>query len=169
MARVPDDELARLKYAVPIERLADARGVVLRKRGQELTGLCPFHEDHSPSLVINPAKNLWHCLGACHTGGYAIDWVMQAEGLSFKQAVAYLQKEYSPLVARAEISQQVSNIKPLTEMKKVVSARPRKPDHHRDLHQGLHPQAQGNPHCYSSSSAGTTVCRQRSSECGRRG
>jgi DNA primase len=43
-------------------------------------GLCPFHEDHSPSLVINTAKNVWHCLGACQTGGSVIDWTMKAEG-----------------------------------------------------------------------------------------
>jgi DNA primase len=87
MGRIPEAEVERLKSEVSIQRLAESRGIVLRKRGEELTGLCPFHDDHSPSLVINPQKNLWHCLGACQTGGSVIDWVMKAEGVSFRHAV----------------------------------------------------------------------------------
>ncbi|MGH7428440.1 MAG: CHC2 zinc finger domain-containing protein [Candidatus Methylomirabilaceae bacterium] len=58
MARVPDEEIARLKAEVSVERLAEARGVVLRRKGRDLVGLCPFHDDREPSLVISPAKNL---------------------------------------------------------------------------------------------------------------
>ena len=68
MARIPEAELERLKREVRVERLAEARGVVLARHGADLRGLCPFHEDREPSLVITPAKNLWHCLGACRTG-----------------------------------------------------------------------------------------------------
>jgi DNA primase len=95
MARIPDKEIERLKSEVSIQRLAEARGVVLRQRGDELMGLCPFHEDHSPSLVINAAKNVWHCLGACQTGGSVIDWVMKAEGISFRHAVELLLEDGS--------------------------------------------------------------------------
>ena len=63
MARIPEEEIGRLKSEISLQRLAEAKGVVLRKRGDELMGLCPFHEDHSPSLVINSSKNVWHCLG----------------------------------------------------------------------------------------------------------
>ena len=76
MARIPDSELARLKQEVSLQRLAEARSVELRPHGADLIGLCPFHEDHEPSLVISPHKNLWHCLGACQAGGTVIDWVM---------------------------------------------------------------------------------------------
>jgi DNA primase len=52
--------------------------------------------------VISPEKNLWHCLGACQTGGSVIEWVMKAEGVSFRQAVGLLQADYAPsLVADA--------------------------------------------------------------------
>ena len=44
----------------------------------------------SRSLVISPRKNLWHCLGACNAGGTVIDWVMRAEGVSFRHAVELL-------------------------------------------------------------------------------
>jgi DNA primase len=76
----------RLKTEVSVQRLAEARGVVLEKRGADLHGRCPFHDDRTPSLVITPAKNLWHCLGACQTGGSVIDWVMKAEGGSDRTA-----------------------------------------------------------------------------------
>ncbi len=93
MGRIPEAEVERLKSEVSIQRLAESRGIVLRTRGDELIGLCPFHDDHSPSLVINPKKNLWHCLGACQTGGSVIDWVMKAEGVSFRHAVELLRKD----------------------------------------------------------------------------
>jgi hypothetical protein len=63
MARIPEAEIERLKVEVSVQRLAEARGIKLECRGADLFGLCPFHEDHNPSLVITPAKNLWHCLG----------------------------------------------------------------------------------------------------------
>ncbi len=121
MARIPEAENGRLKSSISLQRLAEAKGVVLRKRGEELMGLCPFHEDHSPSLVINPSKNVWHCLGACQTGGSVIDWVMKAEGVSFRHAVEILRRDFSPLVAATAVSEKISNIAPLTEMKRVIS------------------------------------------------
>ncbi|MGH2700758.1 MAG: CHC2 zinc finger domain-containing protein [Actinomycetota bacterium] len=93
MARIPEPEIARLKAEVSLERLAQAKGVELRRHGAELIGLCPFHDDGNPSLVINPQKNLWHCLGACRAGGSVIDWVMKSEGVSFRHAVELLRSE----------------------------------------------------------------------------
>jgi DNA primase catalytic core len=99
MARIPAHVVERLKTEVSVQRLAEARGVVLEKRGADLHGRCPFHDDRTPSLVITPAKNLWHCLGACQTGGSVIDWVMRAEGVSFRHAVELLVNDSLPLAA----------------------------------------------------------------------
>jgi DNA primase catalytic core len=104
MARIPDGVIERLKTTVSVQRLAEARGVVLTKHGADLHGRCPFHEDRTPSLVITPAKNLWHCLGACQTGGTVIDWVMRAEGVSFRHAVELLQNDALPLAAASSSS-----------------------------------------------------------------
>lgn len=93
MARIPDEELERLKSTIALERLAEARGIQLKRHGADLIGLCPFHDDHEPSLVISPDKNLWHCLGACQCGGTVIDWVMKSEGLSFRHAVDLLRTD----------------------------------------------------------------------------
>ena len=99
MARIPDAELERLKSEVSLERLAEAHGVTFTRHGADLIGRCPFHEDKTPSLVITPGKNLWHCFGACQAGGTVIDWVMRAEGISFRHAVELLQNDYRPLAA----------------------------------------------------------------------
>jgi len=99
MGRIAEEEIERLKREVSLERLAEARGVQLKRHGADLIGLCPFHEDHSPSLVISPKKNLWNCLGACRRGGDVIEWVMRAEGVSFRHAVELLREEHLPLAA----------------------------------------------------------------------
>ena len=93
MPRIPEETIERLKQEVSLERLATARGVKLTRHGADLIGLCPFHDDREPSLVISPKKNLWHCLGACQTGGTVIDWVMKAEGVSFRHAVELLRAD----------------------------------------------------------------------------
>ena len=92
MPRVPQEEIERLKREISVQSLAEARGIVLKPHGKNLIGLCPWHNDHSPSLILTPEKNLWHCLGACGTGGSVIDWVMKAEGVSFRHAVEILRK-----------------------------------------------------------------------------
>lgn len=99
MARIPESEVERLKREVSVERLAEGRGIKLVRHGADLIGKCPFHDDRTPSLVITPKKNLWHCLGACHAGGTVIDWVMRANGVSFRHAVELLRADYLPLAA----------------------------------------------------------------------
>jgi DNA primase catalytic core len=101
MARIPEHEVERLKREVSVQRLAEARGIKLHRHGADLLGLCPFHDDRNPSLVITPAKNLWHCLGACNAGGTSIDWVMRANGVSFRHAVELLRADYLPLARGA--------------------------------------------------------------------
>ncbi|MHB8744732.1 MAG: CHC2 zinc finger domain-containing protein, partial [Sulfuricaulis sp.] len=95
MARIADQELDHLKQSIAVQRLVEARGIVLKRHGADLIGLCPFHDDHEPSLVISPDKNLWHCLGACQCGGTVIDWVMKSEGVSFRHAVELLRTDPS--------------------------------------------------------------------------
>ena len=56
MARIPDDELERVKREVSLERLVVSRGAKLERRGADLYGLCPFHENREPSLVITPRR-----------------------------------------------------------------------------------------------------------------
>ena len=84
-----------------MQRLAEGMGITFKRHGADLLGLCPFHDDKEPSLVITPKQNLWHCLGACQCGGLVIDWVMKAEGMSFRHAVELLQADYAPSAVAA--------------------------------------------------------------------
>ncbi len=93
MARIPDHEIERLKLQVSIVRLVEAAGIALKLHGKDRIGRCPFHDDKTPSLVISPKSNLWHCLGACQAGGSVIDWVMRFEGVDFRRAVELLRQE----------------------------------------------------------------------------
>lgn len=90
MPKIPAEELEALKKDIDLAALVRAKGVELKAHGKDLIGLCPFHQDREPSLVVTPSKNLWHCLGACQTGGDVIEWVQQAEGISFWHAVELL-------------------------------------------------------------------------------
>lgn len=95
MARIPDAELERLKVEVSVERLVEASGIALTRTGKDLVGKCPFHEDAEASLIVTPAKNLFHCFG-CGAGGGPVDWVMRTENISFRHAVELLRKEFMP-------------------------------------------------------------------------
>jgi DNA primase len=89
MARIPTDELERLKAQISVERLVESAGIELKPAGKDLLGRCPFHDDAQASLVITPSKNLWHCF-SCQIGGGPIDWMMKTKGVSFRHAVELL-------------------------------------------------------------------------------
>ena len=97
MARIPEATIERLKSEVAAERLIASGGIELKRAGKDLLGRCPFHKDDQASLVVTPAKNLWHCFG-CGAGGGPIDWVMKSQGVSFRHAVELL-REGLPLAA----------------------------------------------------------------------
>ena len=92
MARVPDEELQRIKSQVngrgPVPRLRDRAD---RMGPDNLMGRCPFHDDHTPSFGVTPSKNLWNCLAGCG-GGDVIELVVQKQNVSFRQAVDILRQ-----------------------------------------------------------------------------
>lgn len=102
MARIPEADIERLKNEISLQRLVEAQGIELTRHGADLLGRCPFHDDRTPSLVVSPKKNLWHCLGACQTGGTVIDWVMKTRGISFRHAVELLRADHPSLAAPVE-------------------------------------------------------------------
>ena len=79
-------EIERVKRANELVGFIRSRGVSLTPRGKQLVGLCPFHDDHEPSLVVDAKKQLWNCLGACHEGGDVYRFVMKADGVDFREA-----------------------------------------------------------------------------------
>ncbi|MCV5603201.1 CHC2 zinc finger domain-containing protein [Escherichia coli] len=107
MARIPEAELQHLKAAVSLVAVVQAQGRQLVKKGKDFTTLCPFHDEKTPSCVISPEKNLYHCFG-CNAGGSMLNWVMQTEKLSLRKAAERLKAELGdnpavvPLVTRDE-------------------------------------------------------------------
>ena len=67
--------------------------VSLRKRGVNMIGLCPFHNEKTPSFTVSPSKNLWKCFG-CGKGGNAVHFIMEHEQLSYPDAIKWLAKKY---------------------------------------------------------------------------
>lgn len=79
-------EIERVKRANELVGFIRGRGVSLTQRGKQLVSLCPFHDDHEPSLVVDARKQLWNCRGACREGGDVYRFVMKADNVDFREA-----------------------------------------------------------------------------------
>ncbi|MBP9691123.1 DNA primase [Candidatus Woesebacteria bacterium] len=66
------------------------RHVELKKSGRNFKGICPFHQEKSPSFVVSPDRQIWHCFGTCGIGGDAISFLMKWENLTFYEALKEL-------------------------------------------------------------------------------
>ena len=77
--------------------------VSLRKRGVNFIGLCPFHDEKTPSFTVSPAKNICKCFG-CGKGGSPVNFVMEHEQLSYYDALRYLAKKYHIEIVEKEVS-----------------------------------------------------------------
>ncbi|MEI7240317.1 CHC2 zinc finger domain-containing protein [Pectobacterium brasiliense] len=102
MARIPESELQHLKVAVPLVDVVRSQGRQVFRRGKDWVVLCPFHQEKTPSCVISPEKNLYHCFG-CDAGGSVLDWVMKTEGLSLHRAADRLRGELGVVPAAAPL------------------------------------------------------------------
>ncbi|MEM8780375.1 MAG: CHC2 zinc finger domain-containing protein, partial [Cyanobacteria bacterium P01_G01_bin.49] len=78
--------------------------VVLKKRGKGYVGLCPFHDEKTPSFTVNSSKQLYYCFG-CQEGGNAITFLMEIGKQSFSQVVLELAKRYQVPIKTLEPEQ----------------------------------------------------------------
>lgn len=88
MSRIPEDTLQQILHATDIVDLV-GRYVKLRRVGTNWRGLCPFHNEKTPSFYVNPQRSSYHCFG-CGAGGTAIRFLMEHDGLPFMDAVKRL-------------------------------------------------------------------------------
>ena len=93
MARIKDTSVDAVKAAANIVDLVEAR-TRLRKVGGRYTGLCPFHQEKTPSFSVSPDRGTYHCFG-CSVGGDAISFVQEIEGLDFVDAIEWLADRFS--------------------------------------------------------------------------
>ena len=77
--------------------------VTLRKRGVNYVGLCPFHDDKTPSFYVSPSKGLCKCF-ACGKGGNAVHFIMEHEQLTYPEALRYLARKYGIEIKERELS-----------------------------------------------------------------
>lgn len=77
--------------------------VTLKKRGVNLLGLCPFHNEKTPSFIVSPAKGIFKCFG-CGKGGNSVHFIMEHEQISYYDALKYLAKKYHIEVQERELS-----------------------------------------------------------------
>ena len=89
MALLTDAEIEKIKTETDRAAVVRARGVELRPQGGDLVGLCPFHDDKTPSLHVTPAKRLWRCV-SCNATGNVIQFVQRFDGVSFRHAADLL-------------------------------------------------------------------------------
>ena len=102
MPRFAESLISRIKQEISLLRVIEAKGYTPKRQGKDYAMRCPFHDDDTPSLIISPDTNLWHCMGACQKGGSVIDWLMQTEGVSFKHAVELLKNDLPHLAQHQE-------------------------------------------------------------------
>ena len=79
--------------------------VVLKKRGANYTGLCPFHNEKTPSFSVNVAKGIYKCFG-CGAGGDSLKFIIEHEKLSFPDAIRFLAKKYNIEIQETAIGEQ---------------------------------------------------------------
>ncbi|NJN57686.1 MAG: DNA primase [Leptolyngbyaceae cyanobacterium SL_5_9] len=101
--RLHPDTIEQVKQRVDIVDVVSEH-VVLRKRGKDFTGLCPFHDDKSPSFSVSPGKQFYYCF-SCGAGGNAIKFLMELGKRSFSDVVLDLAKRYQVSVQTLEPAQ----------------------------------------------------------------
>ena len=112
-----------------IERIVDAAHisdvvsefVTLKKRGVNQLGLCPFHNEKTPSFTVSPAKGIFKCFG-CGKGGNSVNFIMELEQLSYPDALRWLAKKFHIEIEEKEESQEEKALKDERESMMIVSA-----------------------------------------------
>ena len=114
---------------VTIERILDAANisdvvsefVTLKKRGVNQLGLCPFHNEKTPSFTVSPAKGIFKCFG-CGKGGNSVNFIMELEQLSYPDALRWLAKKFHIEIEEKEESLEEKQLKDERESMMIASA-----------------------------------------------
>jgi len=152
---ISPEEIEKVKLASDVFEVV-SRFVVLKKRGRNYLGLCPFHQEKSPSFTVSPDKQIWHCFG-CGQGGNVFNFLMRIDNLSFVEAVKQLAHEKNITITETQgqvvrashtaelellekitqfFQQNLNDASPQSEIVKYVAGRDIKGDQIRDFRLG---------------------------------
>ena len=99
---IPNETVEQILQTARIEEVA-SEFVTLKKRGTNLIGLCPFHDEKTPSFNVNPARNIFKCFGCGKAGDSAI-FIRDIEHISYPDALRYLAKKYNIKIEEKELT-----------------------------------------------------------------
>ena len=99
--RIRDDDIAAVREKARIDDVISSYVTLRKAGGGSLKGLCPFHDEKSPSFHVTPSRGFYHCFG-CQAGGDVINFLMQIDGLSFTEAVERLGDKYGVQLRRED-------------------------------------------------------------------
>jgi len=88
--RINDEDIAAVRERARIEDVVGSYVMLRNAGGGSMKGLCPFHDESTPSFNVTPSRGLWYCFGACGEGGDVIAFMQKIENLSFTEAVQKL-------------------------------------------------------------------------------
>ena len=94
--------------------------VQLRHRGRTYTGLCPFHNEKTPSFSVSPSKGLCKCF-SCGKGGNAVHFIMEHEQMSYPEALRYLAKKYNIEIKERELTNEEKEVQSNRESMFIVN------------------------------------------------
>lgn len=104
MGFIPQDKIDEIKSVADIVSVIGDY-VELKRAGSNYVGLCPFHNEKTPSFSVSPSKGIFHCFG-CGVGGDVISFIMQKEGLSYPEAIKFLADKLGILVETNEVNKE---------------------------------------------------------------
>jgi DNA primase len=99
--RIREDDIAEVREKAPIDEVVSSYVALRNAGGGSQKGLCPFHDEKSPSFHVTPARQFYHCFG-CQEGGDVITFLMKIDGLSFVEAVERLADKYGVQLRRED-------------------------------------------------------------------
>jgi DNA primase len=102
MGRFGDDKIEEVRSRADIVEIVGAH-VRIRRAGRNFVGLCPFHNEKTPSFSVNAERGFFHCFG-CGAGGSVFNFIMRVEGLTFPEAVRSLAKKYGVTIPEHDVS-----------------------------------------------------------------
>nr|WP_281682085.1 DNA primase [Finegoldia magna] len=104
MGFIPQDKIDEIKNVADIVSVIGDY-VELKRAGSNYVGLCPFHNEKTPSFSVSPSKGIFHCFG-CGVGGDVISFIMQKEGMSYPEAIKFLADKLGILVETNEVNKE---------------------------------------------------------------